>query len=176
MKRLIIFLIVPLLVFACSYADIPLLPQPIATETLIPSNTPLPTNTPQPPIPPTYTSTPTLIGAAATFTPIDAGTQTALFIATYTATPTMTSPAPASSASPDLSGTGLTRLLSQRINSTQGRASLEPPRLPHKSAILLLSSVWCYLSDSGTSPAASLRVGIMEARWIVREAARLPTH
>ncbi len=106
MKRLIIFLIVPLLVFACSYADIPLLPQPIATETLIPSNTPLPTNTPQPPIPPTYTSTPTLIGAAATFTPIDAGTQTALFIATYTATPTMTSPAPASSASPDLSGTG----------------------------------------------------------------------
>ena len=106
MRKIIILSTVTISLLACSVSSLPFLPQaaPIpATETPIP----FPTETFTPPIPPTYTFTPTMIGAVPTATPTASLIPTKTFF--YLTPPTETfTPPPTSAFTPTVSlvGTG----------------------------------------------------------------------
>ncbi len=106
MRKNVLLSVLPLFLLACSVSSLPFLPQaalPTSTETPIP----LPTETPTPATEPTFTFTPTMIGAvpSATFTVTPLPSETFFYLTPPTETFT---PPPTSAFTPTVSlvGTG----------------------------------------------------------------------
>lgn len=121
MKRLILLL--PLLLIACSFSSLPLLPLtgPTLPPTLTASPVP-PTVTFTPPTPPTYTPTPTEIGARPTDTPSETPppSATILYMTPPTETPVPSTGVPTSAS---LGGTGFDSVKLTNIQIYWGNCS-----------------------------------------------------
>ena len=113
MKKITILTLLPLLLLACTFSELPLLPQPAAPQ---PSDTAapvLPTETFTPEIPPTFTFTPTLIGARPSSTPTETPVPTDTILYLTPPTETLTPPPsaqPQTEPTIDLQGTGFTSI------------------------------------------------------------------